>query len=429
MKKTQDRKDVLILGGGLSGLSLACFLGGNGTVLEAEARPGGLCRSFRKDGFVYDIGGHILFSKDRRLLRLIVGWLQKNVRRGRRRNEIRYGGRFIKYPFENGLAGLPPEEIYECLIGYLDRTGGPARNLQEWFVGRFGRGIADKYLLPYNRKIWKRDLRNLSTLWVERVPDPSREEIVKSAVGVETEGYLHQLDFYYPRRGGIEALIAALRRKVPKLLTGFRAAKIVRRGGDWEVSDGSRSVSADTLVSTIPPRDLLAALEGVPPRVTAAARRLQYNSVILVMLGVKHEGLSGRTAVYIPDPKILPHRVCFMKSFSPLNAPAGRSHALAEIAVPPSSPLLREDLDGIAERVFHGIKDICGISERDLVCTEVRVVPYAYVVYDRDYARNTKIVYGYLSSRGIRSLGRFGSFQYLNMDACVAHARALAEDL
>jgi len=426
MKRYDDKRQALILGGGLSGLALARFLGPRGAVVEAEETPGGLCRSFSKDGFVYDIGGHILFSKDRPLLRTIVGWLGKNVRRGRRRNEISYGGRFIKYPFENGLSGLPPEEIYDCLIGYLRRTGGEARDLEEWFVNRFGTGIAEKYLLPYNRKIWKRDLKDLSTLWVERVPDPTLEEIVQSAMGIETEGYVHQLDFFYPRRGGIEGLIAALRRKVPNLATGFRAERIVRRGGVWEVSSGTRTVSAEMLVSTIPPQSLLAALDCVPDLVREASRRLQYNSLILAMFGAKHEGLTGRTAIYIPDPKVLPHRVCFMSSFSLLNAPPGRSHALAEIAVPPASPLLREDPDGIAERVFGGIKGICDLSDRDIVCSEVRIVPHAYVVYDRDYARNTRIVYGYLNSRGIKTLGRFGSFRYLNMDACVRDARALA---
>ena len=60
--------DVGVLGGGISGLFTAYFLGGDVEVVEAEATPGGLARSFGDQGFRSDIGGHILFSKDKEAL-------------------------------------------------------------------------------------------------------------------------------------------------------------------------------------------------------------------------------------------------------------------------------------------------------------------------------------------------------------------------
>lgn len=92
-------KKTIILGGGLTGLSAAHFLGGDTMVLDAGEVPGGLCRSFHRDGFTYDIGGHILFSKDREILNEITGWLGNNVERQRRNNRVWYWDRFIKYPF------------------------------------------------------------------------------------------------------------------------------------------------------------------------------------------------------------------------------------------------------------------------------------------------------------------------------------------
>ena len=61
---------TVILGAGLSGLTTAYFLQQHKqyddiTLLEMEDRPGGLCRSIRKDDYLYDIGPHILFSKDK----------------------------------------------------------------------------------------------------------------------------------------------------------------------------------------------------------------------------------------------------------------------------------------------------------------------------------------------------------------------------
>ena len=422
-------EEVIILGGGLAGLSVAYYLGGDVPVLEAEEKPGGLCQSFVRDGFTYDIGGHILFSKDRDLLDEITGWLGENVDQKRRNNQILYRDRYVKYPFENGLSALDRKDIYECLIYFLNRPELDPKNLEEWCYARFGKGIAEKYLLPYNRKIWKRNLKELSLLWVDRIPDPSREEIVKSALGIETEGYTHQLNFFYPRRGGIQALIQSLLNQLPDLQNRFRVKKIIKKNEGWEITDGNRSVLGKRIISTIPIFDLINSLENVPDEVRDALKRLQYNSVIVVMIGVNHEGLKGRTALYIPDPDILAHRVCYLKEFSSGNAPEGKSHLIAEITVPPGDPLLDSEDSKLVERVAADLKDICGFSEDDIIASDVKRMEYAYVVYDLEYEKNTGIIYDYLDSLGIHYAGRFGCFKYINMDATVEMSKELVNSL
>ena len=421
--------NTIILGGGLSGLSAAYYLGDQCMVLESEEIPGGLCRSFNQDGFIYDIGGHILFSKDKPLLGEITGWLGENVDRKRRNNQIRYKDRFVKYPFENGLSSLDVQDVYECLISFLNRPDLIPENLEEWCSARFGGGIAEKYLIPYNRKIWKRDLKELSLLWVDRIPDPSREDIIKSALGIPTEGYTHQLNFCYPKHGGIEALINSLLDRLENVQTGFRVKKITRKTAEWEISDGKRSIAGKRIISTIPIFDLIDSLENVPGEVLAALRKLQYNSVIIVMIGVNHEGLKGRTALYIPDPDILAHRVCYLKEFSSWNAPEGRSHLIAEITVPPGDPMLEWKDSELVDRVVADLKEICGFSKDDIIVSEVKRMEYAYVVYDLEYEKNTKIIYDYLDNLGIHYAGRFGSFKYINMDACVKMSKELVFSL
>jgi len=420
---------TIVLGGGLAGLSAAYYLGGKVLILEAEEKPGGLCRSFQKDGFTYDIGGHILFSKDRSLLDEITGWLGDNVDRKRRNNQILCRDRYVKYPFENGLSALEKEDIYECLISFLNRPDLDPKNLEEWCYSRFGKGIAEKYLIPYNRKIWKRDLREMSLLWVDRIPNPSREDIVKSALGIETEGYTHQLNFYYPRSEGIEGLIHGLVSKLPPVQTGFRVNKISRKNEGWEISDGNRSIVGKKIISTIPIFDLINSLENVPEEVRDALKALQYNSVVVVMIGVNHEGLKGRTALYIPEPSILAHRVCYLKEFAAGNAPEGQSHLIAEITVPPGDPLLKSTETALVDRVTADLQDICGFRKADIVTAEVKRFQYAYVVYDLDYEKNTGIIYDYLDSLGIYYAGRFGSFKYINMDACVKMSRELVDSM
>ena len=98
-----------VLGGGLAGAALAHFLQEKGhdvDVLEKEVECGGLCRSFSKNGFSFDLGGHIIFSKDKEILDLMVNILGDNVEKHYRNNKIWYKGRYVKYPFENGLSVL-----------------------------------------------------------------------------------------------------------------------------------------------------------------------------------------------------------------------------------------------------------------------------------------------------------------------------------
>ncbi|HOO77043.1 MAG TPA: FAD-dependent oxidoreductase [bacterium] len=421
-----EKRQTVILGGGLAGLAAAGFSPGDVVVLEAASRPGGLCRSFECRGFVYDIGGHILFSHDSELLKDILEWLEGNLVSGRRNNQIWYRERFVKYPFENGIFSLAPAERLEILLSFLGRRRTEAANLDEWFRSRFGDALAEKYLLPYNKKIWKRSPDRLSLLWVARVPDPPLEDIARAAVGIETEGYLHQLNFAYPARGGIEALIASLASGVEDLRMEFPVESLVEEDGGWRIVSRAGELWGKTVISTIPVFNLLEVLEDVPGEVRSAAAALQYNSLITVMVGIGTEALKGKTAIYIPDPRVFPHRVCYMSQFSAANAPPGCSHLVAEITVPPDHPLLKASDSFLAETVVAQTGDICGYTPDEVVATEVRRFPHAYVVYDLEYEANRNIVFDHLAARGIRTAGRFGSFRYLNMDACVADGRRVA---
>ena len=188
------RKRLGILGGGISAVSLA-YLAPRGkyetTILEKEDTIGGLARSFNKEGFIFDVGPHMIFAKDKKILKWMVAMLGENKQRLYRNNCSFYKERFIKYPFENGLSQLPKEDIYACLYHFINNDfKGEPKNFKEWMYAMFGKGIAEKYLIPYNKKIWKIDPAKLTIDWVGgRVPKPPVEDIIKSVIGIETEGY------------------------------------------------------------------------------------------------------------------------------------------------------------------------------------------------------------------------------------------------
>jgi len=427
------KKKVGILGGGLTGLTIASNLKCDYEILEKENECGGLCRSFQEKNFTFDIGGaHILYSKNKRILNYAKRLLDNNLILNKRNNKIYYKGIFIKYPYENGLGDLPPQDKFEALYYYLNSQNlKKPRNFYEWIYYTFGKGIAKQYLIPYNQKIWKFPLKKISLYWVERVPKPPSEDIIKSALGISTEGYLHQLYFYYPQKGGIQSLITVLKKKSKNIITNFNISKIIKNQNKWIVIDENDiKKEYDKLVSTIPLFDLISYLDNVPKRVKQAVNNLKFNSLITVMIGVKKENLMSYTAVYFPQPEYIFHRVAFPKNFSRYNAPVGQSSLMVEITTKYNSAIWKMSEREIIQKVINDLKK-ANILEKETQITFQKVcrIKYAYVIYDLNYLDNIKIIRQYFNKIRIALCGRFGEFEYLNMDQCIERGIKTADKI
>jgi len=420
-----------VLGGGISGLALSYFLGPDAEVLEADQVCGGLARSFRKDGFSYDYGGLILFSRDTEILEFMLRMLDGNVERYFRNNKVFYNGRFVKYPFENDLAALPKEETFDCLYHFLLNDAPPLTNFKEWLYATFGKGIAERYLIPYNEKIWNIDCAQMNMAWVEgRVPKPPPEDVIKSALGIETEGYTHQLYFYYPRVGGNQALMQAFEQRVrDRVTTGFRVRRVERQGGAWLVSDGARTRRYDHVVSCIPIYDLVEALAEAPDRVRDAVRRLRYNSLIVVLVGLARPNVSDKFAIYIPQRDVRFHRICFYSYFGASCAPPGTSSVVAEITANPGDGTWEMSDAALAADTVESLDRLGFIQAGDVCVTDVKRTQYAYVVQDLQHPENKAVVYDYVQELGLDTCGRFADLNYVNQDMALCNALTQANEL
>ncbi len=425
-----------ILGGGLSGLVLASRLR-DAEVLERDDRPGGLCRSLQAEGFTFDPhGSHILFSRNPEAMAFYEDLLRENVCRRRRNTKVFYKGRYVKYPFENGLSELPLEDNLACLLGFIQayherstRAAETPADFKAWMYRRFGKGITECYLLPYNEKIWKTPAEEMGTEWVEgRVPDPPLEDVVKSSLGIPTEGYTHQLHFLYPREGGVESLIRGLLPRVRRVRAGFVVTSIRKKGDAWIVGDGHDEREYDGLVSTIPIPELVRALEGAPAEVRAAGTGLVHRSLVTVMLGLDRPQLNDFSWVYFPRPEDgWFNRISFPSNFSDRVAPPGTSSAMAEITCNAGDEIWSAPDDGLVEHVVSHA-DRLGVFRRSEVrLARVARTRYAYVVFDKAHRRNLDLVNAYADRIGLRLLGRFGQFDYINTDQVILRALALAK--
>jgi protoporphyrinogen oxidase len=430
-----------ILGAGVSGLALARFLIEAGfpreliSLFEASPRVGGLCASKTVDGFTYDVtGGHILYSKDAPAMQWMkdcAGGDAAFVKRDRH-TKIRFEDRWVHYPFENGLGDLPPQANFDCLKGYIEAwhrrqvTGSSApTRFGDWVRWRFGEGIAKHFMDPYNAKVWKREPNFMSSDWVAgRVPDAPVDDVLRSSVGIRTEGYTHQSIFYYPLEGGFQAITDGIGASLlDRVRTSTPVTELQRSSGGWRVN----GEPFDCVVSTLALTDLPNIVREMPAGPAQAMRSLEFNSITCILVALDRAEHPNLSWIYLPHASQGPtNRVTYMSNYSPRMAPAGKSSLLCEVTHDSKAPTPGPELE---REVVAGLEH-AGLLRRDEVLFTDRVTTrFAYVVFDELYHARRREAFDYLERVGLTTLGRFGRFEYDNSDQCVIKARALAQQL
>lgn len=423
---------IAVLGGGLSGVLLARLLKEKGHechLYEGEAHLGGLCRSRIKDGFVYDLGGgHILHSKKEDILSYILDTTGKeNWHLNTRNTKIYYNGRYIKYPFENGLNDLSKEDNFECLMGYIDASMKrkyhdveKAQTFQEWIYSNFGKGIAEKFMIPYNKKIWNYDLNKISNSWVEgRVPFAPLEDVVKASIGINTEGYKHQSTFYYPKKGGFQFLIESLSKDLETVYTDTKVANLERSDGQWIVNCEE---AYDDIISTLPIQELLKVTQNVPPFVLSNSDGICYNGVGTVFIALKKDFEHDYSWIYLPHQSNGPaNRITFLSNYSKENAPSGCGSILAEVTFRANANALYNK-EKFMEEVVNSLAGCDFFDKDDILFTDCHYFQYAYPVYDVNFDDRMRILNNFFEEVNLKRFGRFATYDYFNVDHIVEKA-------
>ena len=425
------KKVIAILGGGISGLAFSANSKNQTIIIEKEKKCGGHCQTKIEKDFTYDVGGpHILFSKNKKILRYMVKLLKKNITIGRRDNKIFYKGKLLKYPFENGINDLSPSEKFDCLNDFIFNKNKKKKpkNFKEWLYCNFGNFLTNEYLLPYNEKIWNTKANKMDFDWVEgRVPISSNQELIKTAVGIPTEGYTHQLYLYYPKRGGYEEFCKALEKKCKNIKTNYEIKKIYKFKKKWIIENNNEQIICDKIVSTIPIKDLLNYLSNVPQKVLKASKNLKSNSLIQISLGFKTNIKIPYTAIYFPNKDYLFHRISFPHNFSKNCVPKNQILINFEITVNKGDGIYEKNDKFLINHCYKKILETNIIKNAKLHYANVERTEYAYVVRDFKHKQNLKTCLNFLDKKGIHSLGRNAQFLYINSDEAVRRGIELAK--
>ncbi|MFO0675214.1 MAG: NAD(P)-binding protein [Polyangiaceae bacterium] len=422
MSNAQEHVRHLIVGAGISGLATAAFgREKDYLVLERDEAIGGYCKTVKKSGFVWDYSGHFFHFKHAD----IEAWLRERmpgqkIRTVEKSSFIAYKGKSIDFPFQKNIHQLPQEEFVECLHDlYFARAPGvaekkPETNFKEMLYARFGRGIAEKFLIPYNEKLYACDLGTLDKDAMGRFfPHADLTDIVRNMKVADNASY--NATFTYPEGGAIE-YVNAIAREVRQDRVALGESLVSIDLKKRVATTTKRTIGYERLVSSAPLPTLLsiAGLAHDPSAFT-------WNKVLVFNLGFDRKGRKGVHWVYFPDRSRSFYRIGFYDNIFD----ADRLSLYVEIGYARDAVV---DVEAMKKRVLEDLRAEGILDGHQLVADHHVIMDPAYVhITQRSMAEHARLR-RVLNAHGVYSIGRYGGWTYCSIEDNIVEARALAAD-
>ncbi len=407
---------TLIIGAGMSGLATAAALGKGSDlmILERDSEIGGYCKTVKKDGFVWDYSGHFFHFKHPEIERFLLERMPgQQVRKVIKKSFISYAGKQIDFPFQKNIHQLPQAEFIDCLHDlYFAKSNGAETNFKEMLYARFGRSIAEKFLIPYNEKLYATDLSTLDRDAMGRFfPHADLTDIIRNMKQADNATY--NATFTYPEGGAIEYVKAMASEVDPaaihlnETVTAIDvAAKTLRTSrGEYRFKK---------LVSSAPFPALLQ-LCGQP----VDPKRFTWNQVLVFNLGFDSKGPKDVHWVYYPDRSLPFYRVGFYDNIFETN----RMSLYVELGSPNGASI---DTAALRSAVLEGLKREGIITTQQLVAEHSVVMNPAYVHITRESTAEVTATKERLAAAGVHTIGRYGGWTYCSIEDNIVEARVLA---
>ena len=418
----------VIIGSGPTGLGAGHRLKELGendfVVLEKTRQIGGLSASFVDEhGFTWDIGGHVLFSHYKYFDELMDkalgkdGWLYHD-----RESWIWIEDRFVPYPFQNNIRYLPKESMWHCLKGLIKAAQNTnhktPNNFMEWVRAVFGEGIADKFLIPYNFKVWAYPLQDMAYQWIgERVAVTDIERVMENILFEEDDySWGPNNAFRFPRNGGTGAIWNSIANLIglDRIKLNSNVTKIKSKEKKLQLSSGEE-IEYQYLLTTMPVDILTPMVDGVPEELKETAKDLMHSISNIIGIGLKgkpKDELSTKCWMYFPESNCPFYRVTVFSNYSPNNVPDINKYwsLMTETSESPEKPVNRSTL---IEDTVQGLLNTKLIESRsDIVSAWMYTADYGYPTPSLKRDLTIKTLIPFLENIRIYSRGRFGGWKY-----------------
>ncbi|UPK89957.1 hypothetical protein LCI18_000892 [Fusarium solani-melongenae] len=445
--------DVLVIGMGPTGLGAAKRLnhinGPSWLIVDSSDKAGGLAGTdVTPEGFLYDVGGHVIFSHYKYFDDCIDEALPKedDWYTHQRISYVRYKGLWVPYPFQNNISMLPKEDQVKCIDGIIDSAlecrvaNTKPKDFDEWIVRMMGEGIANIFMRPYNYKVWAVPTTKMQCQWLgERVAAPDAKLVTKNVIlGKVAGNWGPNATFRFPARDGTGGIWTAVAETIPQEKKRFgksgEVTKVDAKSKIVHFADGS-TIGYNKLVNTMAV-DHLAEKIG-DEELISLTKGLYYSTTHVVGVGIRGarpERIGDKCWLYFPEDNCPFYRATIFSNYSPYNQPQadvklptlylanGEPAESDEAKEGPYWSIMLEvsqstmkpvDVENLLKESIQGLINTEMIKPEDeIVSTYHRAFDHGYPTPTLEREGVLKQLLPKLESMDILSRGRFGSWRY-----------------
>lgn len=404
-----------ILGAGVAGLGAAKRLSEekiNFEMYEAKNIPGGVLSNFMINGFTFDQAVHLSFT-DSKIVRKVFDKVDYNTHIP---SPICFeNGVTLKHPVQNHLYPLPVEEKIQIIKSFLEKnksTLNPKINYQNWLRSQYGEVFSKRFPEKYTIKYWDTEAKQLGTNWIgPRMTSPKMEDILKGAMDDLPDNYYYAKEMRYPKEGGYFSFISSLAEE-PKINYNHIVKEIDLKNKKV-IFNEENYIEYDNIISSIPLPVIISLISDVPKKIKNLSKELIATSVDLISFGINKD-IDIPLWAYIYDEDIFSARYHSPSKKSTLNCPDGCSSIQFEIySRGTKSKYTKHEL---IENCIHALEKLNICTEKDLLFSDHRRIPYGNVIFEKGVEEKVKIIHDYLNINDIQSIGRYGKWDYFWSD-------------
>jgi len=426
--------NIVVLGTGMAGFGAAYRLRAEGirpTLYDKNSYYGGHTASFRDaNGFLFDLGPHISFTKDPRIQNLFAEYVDQKYEAVQINLNNYWRGLRITHPVQLHLNKLPHDLIVEIITDFVKEQHGPERhiaNYEDWLIASYGKRFADLFPMTYTRKYHLTTAANMTTDWLgPRMYRPSLAEMLRGALAPWTPDVHYITNFRYPSNGGFLSYLRDLP-ALADLTLGHRLVAVDPGQRELRFANGV-TTGYDALISSVPLPELVPMIAGTPRDIVEASQRLACSTCVLVDVGVARPDLSEAQITYFYDEDISFTRLSFPHMLSATNVPPGCGSVQAEVYFSRKYRPLTQSPDDLIDVVIKDLRRTGTLRDDDKILTRhATVIPYANVIFDLERTEALKTVHGYLDDLGIAYCGRYGDWGYMWTDESFISGERAAE--
>jgi len=428
MSRDYLRTKYLIIGAGLTGLSTAFHLNDDYILIEASKSPGGTANTLHFNGFKLDNAVHIFYFKDHTILNWIIDTLHVELLETIRKSSVWINNAYVKYPMQYHLSELPWPHRINSVKSILNSASNKKEinssdNFETYSLFAFGDQLTDIFVRPYNEKLFGVPMALLNTDWLgDYIPKYSRMKMLLSGLGFVNNNYGRNSKFYYPLEGGVSTVAQKLSSQLRKSpLYNCSLKKVFYDKKNALLSDGAE-VKYEYLINTIPLDSFLNTFDSLPSDILASLKLLKRNSTTLLHILGKGKIKKEEHWIYVPDSTIPFYRITIPGNINPANCPEEHFALTLEFGGDVFENKLVLDASIVALKSM-------GIINQNNTDIEFcwRLIDCGYVIYDENRKMALKKIFPFLQRNQIWSIGRYGAWEYSNMEDAILHGRKVAE--